>query len=61
MKNFLNFIIALLVVILFVGIVFSLYKIIPDNGLIDTPINPDTGNNGVDVEEIIINIKNYIF
>lgn len=62
MKKILNFVVVLLVVILFVGVVFSLYKMIPSGGgIVDTPIDPDTGTTGVDVEEIIINMKNYIF
>lgn len=62
MKKILNFVVVLLVVILFVGVVFSLYKMIPSGGgIVDTSIDPDTGTTGVDVEEIIINMKNYIF
>lgn len=63
MKKILNMVVVMLVVVLIVGIVFSLYKMIPGGGIVDTPvdtpIDPNTG--GVGVEEIIINVKNYIF
>lgn len=62
MKKILNLVVVLLVVILFVGVVFSLYKMIPSSGgIVDTPV--DTPNPDVEtgVEEIIINIKNFIF
>lgn len=61
MKKILNMVVVMLVVVLIVGIVFSLYKMIPGGGVVDTPIDPDTGTNGVDVEEIILNMKNFIF
>lgn len=62
MKKILNLVVVMLVIVLFVGVVFSLYKMIPSGGgVVDTLIDPDTGTNGVDVEEIILNMKNFIF
>lgn len=66
MKKFLNLVVVMLVIILIIGVVFSLYKMIPSGGIVDTPVDTPIDNSGntdvgTAVEEIIINIKNYIF